>query len=278
MRIPFADSPEFRRLLDDEPDVSLAAVALEIARDAYPRLDASAYLAKIDAVAARARGRCGAGAKPAAVLSQINWILFVEERFRGNAEDYYDPRNSYLNEVLDRKTGIPISLSVVYAAVAERLGLKLSGVGLPAHFVLRLEGSDPPLFIDAFHEGRLLDAHGCVELASAAVGRPIVLSDSELASIPASSTVARMLRNLKAIYGGEGDFAAALPVVRRLAALRPSDLEEQRDWGLIAHRSGHPGEAVGPLARYVAARPDAADLDAVAAILRVARREVAQAN
>ena len=97
------------------------------------------------------------GARVRHILGQINWVLFVEEGFRGNVEDYYDPRNSYLNEVLDRKLGLPISLSVLYAEVASRVGLALGCVNLPMHFALRVMGRDEPVFVDPFHEGRMLD-------------------------------------------------------------------------------------------------------------------------
>ncbi|HZW32629.1 MAG TPA: transglutaminase family protein, partial [Isosphaeraceae bacterium] len=122
---PFADSPEFQRLVTGAKPVHLARIALEIAQDAYPDLDLDAYLHRIGELTERVRTRCAPTAKVRDVLGQINWVLFVEEEMRGNREDYYDPRNSYLNEVLDRRLGIPISLSVLYWAVAEPLGLSM---------------------------------------------------------------------------------------------------------------------------------------------------------
>ena len=112
---------------------------------------------------------------PRKILGQINWALFVEEGYHGNREDYYDPRNSYLNEVIDRKTGIPISLSVLYRAVAERLELNLEGANLPAHFMLRLGDQAQPLFIDVFNSGDLLDRKGCEHRLSELIGRPVAL-------------------------------------------------------------------------------------------------------
>ena len=149
----FPDSPEFQRLVAGADDVHLARIALEIARDAHPDLDIESYLAKI-------RRTCGAsprplppGSKVRDILGQINWVLFVEAGLRANEEDYYDPRNSYLNEVLDRGLGIPISLSVVYWAVGERLGLALAGANLPVHFMLRFEEDGLTWFVDPFHAG-----------------------------------------------------------------------------------------------------------------------------
>ena len=278
VRERFAENPEFRRLLAGDADLSLPRIALEIARDSYPSLDVEVYLARIEELAARARARCVEGSRAKVLLGQINWILFVEEGFQGNAVEYYDPRNSYLNEVLDRKTGIPISLSVLYAAVARSIGLDLAGVNLPAHFLLRVEGSDPPLFVDPFREGMTLDEEGCRRQVAAAVGHPVPLVSQQFEPTSVVATVARMLRNLKAIYVQEDDFASALPVVRRLSAIDPKNYDELRDWGLLAYQAGRVGESVSPLARYSEARPRAADTPAVLELLRTARREVARSN
>src|SRR5262249_40900984 len=140
----FGHSPEFQGLLAGARTPSLIRIALEIARDAYPALDIGQYVARVEDLAARIRARCGGLLKPRKILGQINWALFVEEGFTGNQENYFDPRNSYLNEVIDRKTGIPISLSILYWSLADRLGVPLEGVNLPAHFMLRLPEPDAP--------------------------------------------------------------------------------------------------------------------------------------
>jgi regulator of sirC expression with transglutaminase-like and TPR domain len=274
----FAASPEFHRLLAGEPRPCLLRIALEIARDAYPELDPGPYLDAVDALAERVRQRCGPGARPRAVLGQINWALFVEEGYEGNRDNYFDPRNSYLNEVIDRKRGIPISLSVLYQAVGERLGLALQGVNLPAHFMLRLDEPGSPVFIDAFHSGELLDPRGCRRRIADLSRNPVTLSDEQLASCPARVVVARMLRNLKAIYLGTSDFVSALPVQRRLAALEQDDPDEQRDLGMVCLQAECVGEAIDPLAAYLAAKPDADDAPQVGALLAAARRTVAEWN
>jgi regulator of sirC expression with transglutaminase-like and TPR domain len=278
VRRPFADSPEFLRLIAGERPVDLARVALEIALDADPSVDIDACLNRIASLADRVRERCPSEARPKSILGQINWVLFVEEGFRGNEAEYYDPRNSYLNEVLDRRAGIPISLSVLYARVAAPLGVELGGVDLPAHFMLRLAGSEPPLFVDAFHSGALLDRAGCVRQVSRSIGRTVDISDDRMALCDSAATVARMLRNLKAIHLRAGDYATALPVARRLAAVEPANLEEVRDWGLLAYQTGHPGEAIEPLSRYAAECGDAPDASTMNSLLRTARREMAQNN
>jgi regulator of sirC expression with transglutaminase-like and TPR domain len=278
VRDPFARDEEFRRLIRGEKDVDLVRVNLEVARDAYPDLDEAQILCRIDAIADRVRERCSPDGGTRYMIGQINWVLFVEEGFRGNVDNYYDPRNSYLNEVLDRKLGLPITLSILYARVADRAGLALGCVNLPMHFALKVLGREEPLIVDPFHEGRVLDRPGCERFLSDLTGRAVQLGSEDLDSCDPSATVARMLRNLKAVYLERQDFGSALPVVRRLAALRRDDLQEQRDWGMICLQADRPGEALDPLGRYVEAMPQAPDVEAVRSLLKSARREIACRN
>ena len=278
MRDPFARDEEFGRLIQGDEDVDLVRVNLEIARDAYPDLDQAEVLERIEALAERVRDRCSPDGGALYMVGQVNWVMFVEEGFRGSVEDYFDPRNSYLNEVLDRKRGLPIALSVLYAEVAARAGLALGCVNLPMHFALRVVGRDEPLFVDPFHEGRVLDLPDCERFLSDLAGRNVRLGVEEFAPCDPSVTIARMLRNLKGVYLERKDFASALPVVRRLAALRRDDLLEQRDWGMVSLQADCPGEALDPLGRYVEARPKAPDAEAIRSLLKSARREVAFRN
>ncbi len=278
MRDPFARDVEFRRLLKGEPEVDLARVALEIARDAYPELDPDAEIARIDALADRVRQRCPAGARAEQAIGQVNWVLYVEEGFRGNADDYYDPQNSYLNKVLDRKLGLPITLSILYARVAAQVGLELGGVNLPMHYLLRAVEADPPLYVDPFHGGAILDRAGCERRVSELAGREVRLAYEQLVPCNPSTTVSRMLRNLKTVHLERRDFAAALPFARRMAALNRHDMAEQRDWGMVGFQAGRPGESLAPLQRYLDAAPHATDLEAVRTVLKAARRDVASRN
>jgi regulator of sirC expression with transglutaminase-like and TPR domain len=274
----FPESPEFQRLIEGVEHLSLIRIALEIARDVYPQLDVDHYLARVDQLVERIRARCDRQAGSRKVLAQINWALFVEDGYQGNRENYFDPRNSYLNEVMDRKTGIPISLSILYMTVAEGLGVRLAGVNLPAHFMLRLEESRQPLFIDAFHAGEFLDRRGCDRRISELTSRPTELTDDQLARCSERVVVARMLRNLKAIYLGTHDYPSALPVQRRLAAVASDDPTEQRDLGMTCIQVDRPGEAIDSLAAYLDASPDADDAESVSSLLQAARRQVAQWN
>jgi|SRR5579864_1621296 len=278
MHAPFAESPEFRRLLAGVQDVDLTRISLEIARDAYPDLNPQPYLDTIESLAARVRERCTAGAGPRQILGQINEVLFVEEGFRGNTEAYYDPRNSFLNDVMDRKMGIPISLSVLYMALADRVGLAMSGVNLPAHFVVRTGAGDETIFVDPFHAGILLDRYGCEKRVSELAGEPIELDDAQVAPCSSAVVVARMLRNLKAIYIHENAFVSALAVLRRLAALSRDDPQERRDLGIACVHASCPGEAIDHLNAYLSNYPNAEDADTIRSLLRTARHESASRN
>lgn len=272
MPVSIPDSPEFNLLVAGDERADLARIALEIARDADPCLDPIPYLAQIDTLAARAMPRIPDDATTEDVLRQVNWILYVEERFSGNEEDYYDPRNSYLSEVLDRRTGIPISLGVLYRAVAGRLGLSLSGVNLPAHFVLRADrGDGTPLFVDPFHAGALLDRDGCRRLVSSRAGSHVELCEEHLRPCSTAEVVARMLGNLRAIHLNAGDALAAAPVLRRLVALRPGEPGHRRDLGVVLLGLERPSEAIEHLSAYLEQAEQPADAPSVRALIRQAR-------
>jgi regulator of sirC expression with transglutaminase-like and TPR domain len=276
MRPSYPTSPEFERVVRGEVGADLARVALEIARDFRPELDVAAQLARIDALADRVRARIREGAPARKIIGQINWVLYVEEGFKGNVEDYFEARNSYLDDVLDRKTGIPISLAILYRAIAGRLGLELSPANLPAHFMLRLDDGEPA-FVDAFHGGELLDRAGCERRIGEVVGGPTRLSDVQLAPCSDAAVAARLLRNLKAIHFGEDDYPSALIVQRRLAAVS-NDPAELRDLGMLCMRLDEPGQAIDPLTAYLKARPEPDDAEQVRALLSGARSAVARWN
>ncbi len=280
MPAPFRDSPEFQRLLEGDDRADLTRIALEIARDAQPELDIDigTQVTRIDALADRVRPRCPKGADLRQVLTQINWVLYVEEAFQGNDDDYLDPRNSYLDQVLDRKLGIPISLSILYKALADRLNLMVAGLNLPAHFVLRADRAGETIFIDPFHEGALLDREGCQALIARRLGRPLELPRSAFGPCSKAAIVARMLRNLKAIHLQTGDFVTAEPVLRRLVAIERRDATHQRDLGLACLRLNRPGEALDHLNAYLEATPSPSDAEDVRALIRVAGREIAARN
>jgi regulator of sirC expression with transglutaminase-like and TPR domain len=275
---PFAHSPEFQRLVAGAVDVQIARVALEFAADAYPGLDVEAYLARIERLAARVRDRFAAGAKARDILGQINWVLYVEEELRGNDEDYKDPRNSYLNEVLDRKLGIPISLSAVYWAVAEQVGLEMAGVNLPLHFMLRVEEGGQAWFVDAFNGGAVYNRENCQRVLSGIAGKAMELTEAETAACSPAAVVTRMLRNLKAVYGSKHDLASLLPVQRRLAALNPDLPDELRELAMVCVKTEHNGEAIDHLKSYLSLTPPPEYAEEMHALLDAVQRQLARWN
>jgi regulator of sirC expression with transglutaminase-like and TPR domain len=274
----FPDSPEFQRLAAGANRVHLARIALEIARDAHPDLDVESYLEKIDDLARRVRHRCQPGYTTRDILGQINSVLFVDAGLRANEEDYYDPRNSYLNQVLDRGLGIPISLSIVYWAIAERSGLALYGVNLPVHFMLRFDDQGLTWFVDPFHAGAIYTRENCQERLSEIIQRPIVLTDSLASPCAIRVVVARMLRNLKAIYGRLQDVQSLLPVQRRLAALSQDEPGELRDLGLLCAQTNRLAEALDSLQSYLDAAPVADDVAEIRVLIESLRRQIAKWN
>jgi regulator of sirC expression with transglutaminase-like and TPR domain len=278
MGVLFVDSPEFTRLLAGNSQVNLARVALEIGRDAYPQIHIEGYLERIQHLANRARGRFKPGSSVWEIVKQINWVLFVEEEFRGNKEDYYDPRNSYLNEVLDRGLGIPITLSLVYWRMAERLGLAMSGVDLPLHFMLRIEDQGQLWFVDPFHGGVLYDRKGCEQRLSQIAEQEVTLPDAAIEPCSTQGLISRMLRNLKVIYGRTGEIGSLLPIQRRLTALNPRQPGELRDLGVLCVQADCLGEAIDPLEKYLALSPGADDAAQIRDLVSAIKREVSRWN
>jgi len=251
------------------PEIPLAEAALAVAEEEYPGLDAAGYLARLDGLGERV-GRClSPGSPPRAVLDAMKVVLFREEGFRGNEADYYDPRNSYLNEVLDRRLGIPITLSILYVEVARRVGLGLLGVGFPGHFLVRSPavGATPDLFIDPFNGGDVLAATECVARFQAVLkGRDF--DPSFLDPVDTRHILIRMLHNLKKIYVEKGDDVRALWVIDRLLLVQPGNLEERRDRGLLSARLGGTKAAVKDLEAYLEGAPQASDAKEVASLLK----------
>lgn len=265
-------------LLAQEPDppLDLAELALELARDEYPDLDVEAYLTELAAISREAAGYVR-GTLDVRVAGLCRY-LFHELGFHGNTAEYDDPRNSYLNQVLDRRTGIPITLSAIAMAVGARVGLRVEGVGLPGHFVAKaVEGGREVLF-DPFHGGRLLSPEECETLVRRVTGAPFQATAEALARVPLALVVRRMLSNLKAIYLRGEDFPRAARVTARLRQLDPADPSHERDLGVALLRAGQPGKAVDYLSAYLAGKPAPDDADAVRRLLERARHELSRWN
>jgi regulator of sirC expression with transglutaminase-like and TPR domain len=266
-------------VLSEDPNhpVDLARVALLIARDAYSQMNPRVYLRRLDRLAEQLRPRLAGSL--AARTAELSTFLFEECGFAGNTHRYYDPRNSYLNKVIDRQIGLPISLSLVAMAVGTRAGLPVFGVALPGHFVAKAvgEGGEELLF-DPFNGGQFLDPDACEELVGAVTGRSFEATPEALAATPPGAFVLRMLNNLKTAYLADRSHLRAARVARRLVQLLPGDPDQRRDLGLLLVQADRHGPAVDHLKHYLAAAPDADDAEDVRKVLSQALAEVARWN
>lgn len=266
------------RLLARAPcaQVDLAAMALHLARDEYPHLDVAGYFNEFNGMAIEARHYLGKSLK--SQVSGLCRYLFHEVGFYGNLGEYYDPRNSYLNDVMDRQAGIPITLSVVAMAVGRRLGMDVEGVGLPGHFIAVASRNGDRIYFDPFHEGRQIQGNDFEDLIKQSAGMEVEVTPEMLKPASPGAIVTRMLTNLKACYLREMDFRRAARVVRRLRQIAPDDWAQARDLGACYLKAGQPGKAIDPLSLYLRKQPDAADADAVRDLRQRARQEVARWN
>ncbi len=261
---------------DEAAAVDLAELALRLAGDDYPDLDVDAYLGELTCMAREARGYLGGDL--AGRVAGLSRYLFHEMGFRGNVREYYDPRNSYLNEVLDRRTGIPITLSVLAIAVGSRAGLHVEGVGLPGHFIAVAAAGDDRIFFDPFHGGRQLSASECENLVRQVTGTEFHISDEHLRPATPRQIAVRILTNLKGVYLRTEAFARAARVTHRLHRLVPEDPLQQRDLGVCLLRAGHAGKAVDPLRAYLATGPIGDDAEMVRRLLDQALDSVGEWN
>jgi regulator of sirC expression with transglutaminase-like and TPR domain len=249
-------------------EADLAAGALLLARVAYPELDASIYLARLDALGREARRRVASTTTTTreipphvdpllfARIVALNDFLFDDERFVGNDAQYDDPRNSFLNEVLDRRTGIPITLALVYMEVAKRAGIETEGINFPGHFLIRCRGRkgtqySSDLIIDAHHGGAFLTESMCRDLMSRHSGDDVVWDPHLLAHATKLQILRRMLLNLKRAYVRLYSFQQARDVTELLLAVDPSAVTELRDRGLLAYQLNDLPAALRDLQHYL---------------------------
>jgi regulator of sirC expression with transglutaminase-like and TPR domain len=252
----------FSQIVSSERPIDLAEAALWVAAEEYPSLDVASYLAKLERLAAEASSRIDDASGESECARALNRFLFVERGFAGNRDDYYDPRNSYLNDVLDRRSGIPITLSIVYMAVAKRLGRDVRGISFPGHFLLKWAKA-PEIVVDAF-AGRTLTTRDCQERLEAAAGRPLELRpEIHLRAASEPEILVRMLGNLKRVFVQRRDHGRALGCCERLLLLMPDAPLELRDRGLILERLDCFRAAIADLDRFMALAPDDPSVPAV---------------
>jgi regulator of sirC expression with transglutaminase-like and TPR domain len=261
-----------------EGAVDLSEAALLIAKEEYPDLAVDQYLARLDQMAAAMPDRAGSTRDPHRLIAALNDYLFRVQGFHGDRENYSDPRNSFLNDVLDRRTGIPITLSVVYMEVARRIGLRLHGVGMPGRFLVKYAGADEEILIDAFEGGALLSPGDCQRLLDRLYEGKRAFEPHFLATVGTRQILFRMLSNLKVIYFNGHDYARALSVVERLLILHPDSATEIRDRGLLSLQLRRYAEAAADLDRYLRQAPQAEDSETIREYLRSLRQRLVALN
>lgn len=257
-----------RQLLADEirrpeADLDLARAALLVAKEEYPQLPVEQYLGRLDRLAEDARDRLDEETAPLVVLQEVTRTLYDREGLKGNSEAYYDPRNSFLNDVLDRRLGIPLTLAIVLLEVGWRLGLPLEGVDFPHHFMVRWRGEGTDLLIDPFDGGRVRFEDEAQGLLDRVYGGMVRLQPSFLRRASKRDILARMLTNLKGVYVNVRDDARALSAVERILLLRPDAPTERRARGILLARLGRASEAAEQLEAYLELAPGSADAERV---------------
>jgi regulator of sirC expression with transglutaminase-like and TPR domain len=223
---------DFARLMQRaEEEFNLDEAALLIARTEYPELNVPEQLARLDALAFRLH--CDLSRPALEIIASMNKLLFEKEQFRGNEEEYDDPRNSYLNDVLDRKLGIPISLSIIYIEVARRRGLPVMGMSFPGHFLVKYRTDHSEILIDPYRRGRIVTRQDCQELLKAQFGDEAELKPEYFAASTKKQILARMLNNLKGSYVRRHDFTRVLTLVQLALGVEPESSQQLHDRGMI---------------------------------------------
>lgn len=266
-----------RQYFDQEiqqPDerIDLAKAALYIAQEEYPNIDAEEYLNAFDTMALELQERLPSQRYPLRVIQSINQYLYDDLGFAGNVEDYYDPRNSYLNDVIERRLGIPITLALVYLEVARRIDFPMVGVGMPGHFLIRPDIPDTEIFIDTFNGGEIMFPQDCQQRLTQFYQQPVQLQPEFLATVSKRQILARMLANLKYIYLNQQELEKALAAVERILLLFPGAAIEVRDRGLLCYELGLSDQAANDLEAYLAKAPHAQDAAAIRQILTLLGR------
>ncbi len=250
-----------------DQDINLALAVLMVAREEYPQLSEDRYLGQLDLLAEETRDRLDDETAHLLVLQELLDTLYVRHGFRGNREEYYDPRNCFLNDVLDRRLGIPLTLGVVLLEVAWRLGLPLEGVNFPGHFLVRFKGDAVDLLIDPYDRGAIRFQDQAQELLDRVYGGMVRVHDSFLKVAGKREMLVRLLMNLKSLYLNAQDHPRALGAVERILLIRPIAPGEIRDKGVILARMGRTREALEQLQAYLSVAPDAADAHRILGML-----------
>jgi len=263
----------------DDEQIDLVRAALTLARTEYPHLDIDAYVERVDELAAMAKARIPEVGDAPQTIAALNHVLFEEAGLRGNREDYYDPRNSFLNDVFDRALGIPITLALIYMEVGRRLGFPLFGVGMPGHFLLKhydIDGHET--LIDCFNGGNILSQQDCQRRLDEIYDGQMRLRPEFLFAVSRRQILTRILNNLKSTYLATRNFAKALSVVDLILVIYPRSPEDVKQRALLRYSLGQNRGAAEDLEQYLKMSPDASDADEVRQTALAVRRALAMMN
>jgi regulator of sirC expression with transglutaminase-like and TPR domain len=252
---------EFRSAVECPEDAfDLGRAALAIARPEYPQLDIGGYLARIDGLAAEvSKHLSGDPHDLHRSLAALSYVLFQKNGYRGNRDQYFDPKNSFLNDVIDRRTGIPITLSVLYLEVARRIGLQLRGVGFPGHFLVKYLDQDQEIVIDPFNGGDIKTPDSLRQLLNGLYGSTVPWTDRLIDTVTQRQILRRMLNNLKFIYLKQRDYVKALTALDRMIIAEPNLPEDLRERGAVYQALEYFPQAKADFENYLRLAPDAPD-------------------
>jgi regulator of sirC expression with transglutaminase-like and TPR domain len=259
-----------------EDHIDLGRAALAIAAQEYPDLKIEDCLSQLDGLAQAVELRIGDEKNPYRIIAALNTVLFRELGFQGNRSEYYDPKNSFLNDVINRKKGIPISLSVVYMEVARRVGLALAGVGFPGHFLVKYHDDDIEILIDVFNDGEIRAREDLDQMLQQLYRGQVSYQPSFVAALGKRDILRRMLNNLKWIYLERGEPLKPLSVLDQLVILDPSAASEIRDRGLLYITLECFAQALDDLESYLRLAPGAEDAAMIKAQIESVRHRFVQ--
>lgn len=255
-----------------DAEIDLAGACLIVARHEYPSLDTGAYLRRLDEMASEVRDLIGNERHPLTVAAGLSRYMFGDMGYSGVIEEYFDPRASYLNDVLDRRRGMPISLSIVYMEIARRAGFQVDGVGLPGHFIVKHPQPGGDLFVDPFNHGVILSPTECADKVREIYNGAVEFQPGMLGAVTKRQILSRAIHNLKTIYAAARLRRKALEMVDFLLTIAPWDLDEIRDRGMLRYQLGDSAGAISDLETYLEFSLEATDADKVRSNVRAIRR------
>ena len=279
MTDPNAIRADFERMVKrPESSIELARAALLVAAESDPGVDIDATLHTLDSWTEELRARLEPGWNNLQKLARLRAFVFDDLKFRGDHRDYYDPRNSLLHEVMERRLGIPLTLSIVFMELGWRIGIPFEGVGFPGHFLVRLTGEPGELLLDPFRRGMMVTREECRQMLAGLSGGRMEFKDSLLDGMSKRDMLARLLLNLKGAYLRANQDEPALAAVDRLLLIHPEDADEVRDRGLLLLRLMRYPESLAALRAYLAARPDAPDRERIEMHVADIRERITRLN